>query len=110
MAPSLFASPFITPYMPQQPSNPLPDSAQPSNFQPNLPSSVAYFLQSVQYQEVMQQYFNLMAAATSQTALDLSRQVSFLQKYNATSPSDSLFAKYVIPRLTTKSYEAVWHY
>ncbi|VDM42374.1 unnamed protein product [Toxocara canis] len=66
-APSFFANPFMTPFMPQQASS----VAQANNvdtgeYRMNALPSDSYFLQSVQYQEMMQQYIqSLMAAAST---------------------------------------------
>uniref|UniRef100_A0A0N5AAK6 PID domain-containing protein n=1 Tax=Syphacia muris TaxID=451379 RepID=A0A0N5AAK6_9BILA len=61
-----YSTSYMTPYMPQQPTASVSGATQ----QPDLPTSEAYILQSMQYQEFMQQYFNIMAAATGRTSFD----------------------------------------
>uniref|UniRef100_A0A0M3HTB0 PDZ domain-containing protein n=1 Tax=Ascaris lumbricoides TaxID=6252 RepID=A0A0M3HTB0_ASCLU len=66
-APSFFANPFMTPFMPQQASSmPHANNLDTGDYRMNPLPSDSYFLQSVQYQEMMQQYIqNLMAAASA---------------------------------------------
>uniref|UniRef100_F1KQL7 Protein lin-10 n=1 Tax=Ascaris suum TaxID=6253 RepID=F1KQL7_ASCSU len=62
-----FANPFMTPFMPQQASSmPHANNLDTGDYRMNPLPSDSYFLQSVQYQEMMQQYIqNLMAAASA---------------------------------------------
>lgn len=74
-----YSTPYMTPYMPQQVANSVSNTTTPSHYQTNLSNSEAYFLQSMQYQEFVQQYFNIMAAASGQPGFDCSHQVGFLK-------------------------------
>lgn len=72
--PAPYPTPYMTAYMPQQVANTLSKATSSPDYQNNLPTSEAYILQSIQYQEFMKQYFNIMAAATGQTTFDYSHQ------------------------------------
>lgn len=64
--PSFFANPFMTPFLPQQSAVPQQNPGDGGEYRMNPLPTDGYFLQNIQYQEMMQQYIHsLMAAASS---------------------------------------------